>query len=248
MEPWCDDPASYYKTADCFLITSDYEGYGMTIVEALAAGCPVVSTDVGIAKEAGASIGTDAAKLGALLLQTLIGYGRNKLPETFLVDKQRYLETMKLSWKELEAGEVSSWCHVFGIFFRFFVTGCTGAVINLGSLYSLTRWAHLWYVTATCLAFLFAFLVTFFLQKHWTFRVKEAGDTGKQMLQYVIVAGINLVLNVIIIYALVEWVAPYTVKSWLYGPALYTAAAFISNGFIAIESFVVYRIFIFKKK
>ena len=48
--------ASYYKTADLFLSTSLYEGYGLTFVEAQAAGCPIVSTDVGIAKEKGADI------------------------------------------------------------------------------------------------------------------------------------------------------------------------------------------------
>ncbi len=42
---------SYYKTADLFLFTSNYEGYGMTVVEAMAAGCPVLMTDVGIANE-----------------------------------------------------------------------------------------------------------------------------------------------------------------------------------------------------
>ena len=47
---------SYYKTADLFLITSDYEGYGLTIIEALATGLPVLSTDVGIAREMGALI------------------------------------------------------------------------------------------------------------------------------------------------------------------------------------------------
>jgi glycosyltransferase involved in cell wall biosynthesis len=47
---------SYYKTADLFLNTSLFEGYGMTLVEAEAAGCPVISTDVGIAKRVGAII------------------------------------------------------------------------------------------------------------------------------------------------------------------------------------------------
>ena len=42
---------SYYKTADLFLLTSNYEGYGRTIVEALAAQCPVAMTDAGIAGE-----------------------------------------------------------------------------------------------------------------------------------------------------------------------------------------------------
>lgn len=46
---WQDDLISYYKTADIFLCTSEYEGYGMTLIEAGACGCPIVTTKVGIA-------------------------------------------------------------------------------------------------------------------------------------------------------------------------------------------------------
>lgn len=53
------NPFPYYKAADVCLVTSDFEGYGMTIVEALLVGCPVVSFDVGVAKEAGAIIAKD---------------------------------------------------------------------------------------------------------------------------------------------------------------------------------------------
>lgn len=51
FEPWTDDLASYYKSADMFLLTSNYEGWGMAVIEAMAAGCPVVTTDVGCAGE-----------------------------------------------------------------------------------------------------------------------------------------------------------------------------------------------------
>jgi glycosyltransferase involved in cell wall biosynthesis len=51
FEDWTDKLDSYYKTAEVFLLTSRYEGYGRTLVEAAAAGCPIVSTDVGLAGE-----------------------------------------------------------------------------------------------------------------------------------------------------------------------------------------------------
>jgi glycosyltransferase involved in cell wall biosynthesis len=50
------DPAEYLPEAELVLATSEYEGYGMSIVEALSAGVPVLSTDVGVAREAGAIV------------------------------------------------------------------------------------------------------------------------------------------------------------------------------------------------
>lgn len=58
VESWADKPTlfSYYKTADVFLNTSYSEGYGMSLVEANAAGARIVSTDVGVSREVGAAI------------------------------------------------------------------------------------------------------------------------------------------------------------------------------------------------
>ena len=58
VEPWANKETlvSYYKTANVFLNTSFFEGYGMALVEAKAAGCKIISTDVGVAKEVGAVI------------------------------------------------------------------------------------------------------------------------------------------------------------------------------------------------
>jgi glycosyltransferase involved in cell wall biosynthesis len=53
---WQTDLIPYYKGSDVFLCTSMYEGYGMVLKEAEAAGCKIVSTDVGIAREIGANI------------------------------------------------------------------------------------------------------------------------------------------------------------------------------------------------
>lgn len=47
---------SLYKAADVMVVTSPYESFGAAIVQALAAGCPVVAPDVGVAREAGAIV------------------------------------------------------------------------------------------------------------------------------------------------------------------------------------------------
>jgi glycosyltransferase involved in cell wall biosynthesis len=49
FEPWQHDLASYYASADIFLSTSFYEGYGLTIIEAGLSGACIVMSDVGIA-------------------------------------------------------------------------------------------------------------------------------------------------------------------------------------------------------
>lgn len=51
FEPWQADLTSYYKTADLFLNTSNFEGFGLTLLEAAAVGCPVLTTKVGIAED-----------------------------------------------------------------------------------------------------------------------------------------------------------------------------------------------------
>jgi glycosyltransferase involved in cell wall biosynthesis len=51
FENWTEDLPSYLKTADIYLLTSSYEGYGRTLVEAAASGCPIITTDVGLSGE-----------------------------------------------------------------------------------------------------------------------------------------------------------------------------------------------------
>lgn len=49
--PWTNDTVSYYKGADAFLFPSRYEGWGLTVPEAMAAGLTVIATPVGCVPE-----------------------------------------------------------------------------------------------------------------------------------------------------------------------------------------------------
>ena len=51
LEPWRDDLPAVLKSFDILLVSSNYEGWGRVAVEAMAAGLPVVMTDVGLARE-----------------------------------------------------------------------------------------------------------------------------------------------------------------------------------------------------
>lgn len=51
FEGWQRDIKPYLANADCFLATSWYEGYGLSVVEAMAAGVCVIASNVGIAGE-----------------------------------------------------------------------------------------------------------------------------------------------------------------------------------------------------
>lgn len=49
---WHDDLEKFYRQADVFLLSSNYEGWGMAVIEAASCGLPIIMTDVGCAGEA----------------------------------------------------------------------------------------------------------------------------------------------------------------------------------------------------
>lgn len=110
---WQSDLASFYRTANVFLQTSHFEGYGLALVEAGLSGLPVVSTPVGIAQELhngqDAYICREGDVAGfATAITDLIenNFKRENLQinlkrtlESKLISKDDYLSRMKSAWE-----------------------------------------------------------------------------------------------------------------------------------------------------
>ena len=102
VEDW-RDPLTYYARADVVVSTSDYEGYGASIIEALAAGVPVVAPDVGIAKEAGARV-VPHHTLAQEVIRVLQEGASGTLNPSFVLSKDEWIRRFRES---LEDGSVS---------------------------------------------------------------------------------------------------------------------------------------------
>ena len=114
FEPWQSDVVSYYKTADAFLLTSKYEGFGMTLVEAIASDCPVISSDVGIVGNiliknedvlvcSSGDINCFVSKMNRFIEYKDVGKEYSLRAQTALSvfrGKDEYLNRMKESWGE----------------------------------------------------------------------------------------------------------------------------------------------------
>ncbi len=109
---WQNDLEKFYRQADAFLLTSNYEGWGMAVIEAASFGLPIIMTDVGCAGEVikdgesgiVISVGNQKKLEEAMLRLIEDNELRKKLGENArlavmeLSNKEQTLELYKKSW------------------------------------------------------------------------------------------------------------------------------------------------------
>lgn len=109
---WEEHVLRHFQYANCYLLTSNYEGYGRTVIEALSVGVPVIMTDVGIAgdivknEESGliVPIGNKMELMKAMRRFLTDSYIRKTLYENSrtavraCLSKKDYLEAYKHMW------------------------------------------------------------------------------------------------------------------------------------------------------
>ncbi len=119
---------------------------------------------------------------------------------------------------------------------RFFISGGTGAAVNVGVLFILTHVAHVWYLFSSIVAFVIAVCVSFIMQKYWTFQDKEREGIHVQASWFGLLALVNLGLNTLLMYVCVDGLGLH-----------YIIGQIIASLLIALESYFVYRV-IFNRK
>lgn len=100
-----------------------------------------------------------------------------------------------------------------GQIFRFLIAGGIAFVVNIITLYMLTDIMHIYYLVSTVGAFLISFLVSFTLQKFWTFKEHSRDNLHVQLPLYLGMQVVNLGLNAALMYVFVEYLHVWYILS-----------------------------------
>jgi putative flippase GtrA len=116
----------------------------------------------------------------------------------------------------------------FWLLFRYGVSGAFGAFVQTFSLYvwvSLLGF-HETYLLGAFIGFCLALIVTFALQKFWTFRDRTMHQTHKQLAMYSAVAVLNVIINIVLLAAAKE-------------SFFYLGINFFAGWYIAVQAAIV---------
>ncbi len=130
---------------------------------------------------------------------------------------------------------------------KYFVSGAAAAFVDLGLLFMLTEYGGLHYLFSVIGAFVVAFVVSFVLQKFWTFRDHSTEGIHGQLAMYLVIALINLGLNTLLVYVFADMVALHMLHFAKVTAPIYLSAQALASILLAVESFFVSRYIIFRK-
>lgn len=117
---------------------------------------------------------------------------------------------------------------------RFFISGSIATTTNLVVAYVATDILGLYYLLSSAAAFVLSFLVSFSLQKFWTFESRELARIPRQATIALGVAGGNLVLNTFLVFCFVECAGLH-----------YLVGQFLASAIIACETFFLFKFVVF---
>lgn len=88
---------------------------------------------------------------------------------------------------------------------KFAFVGAIGTIINLTILYIFTEFFLVYYIISEIFAFIAATINNYILNKFWTFKEKLHEKLIKKYVKYIAISLIALILNISILFILVEY-------------------------------------------
>lgn len=120
---------------------------------------------------------------------------------------------------------------------RYLSVGFVASMVDLGLLYTLTERGNLYYLFAALWAFSVSILVSFILNKYFTFRCNCPKKAPRQFEQFMLISVLGLVINLSCLWFLVE-----------FADINYLWAAVVAIGAAGIWNFIGYHSLVFAKK
>lgn len=118
--------------------------------------------------------------------------------------------------------------------FRYIFSGGTGAITNLGLLFILTHYAGFHYLASGIIAFSCAVVVSFIMQKKWTFADHSTDSTHRKFTIFAAMALANLCINTSLLYFFTEVFHFF-----------YLVSQVLASGIVALWSYFLYaRLFV----
>lgn len=118
---------------------------------------------------------------------------------------------------------------------RYITAGGLATAVNLATVYALTEWLSIYYLLSSAAAFGLGLLISFVLQKFWTFEDHSRQLIHRQALSFSLTALAGLSLNATLVYSLVHYFGQH-----------YLLAQIFSGIIIATINFFIYQRLIFR--
>jgi len=125
--------------------------------------------------------------------------------------------------------------HKYKTYIKFGISGTTATITDLFLLYIFHGILGIGLILSSSIAFVAAFLVSFYLQKFWTFRNPSTEKIPRQLSIYLFVGTTNLVLNALIVHTAVREFHIYYLLAQLVSTILLSIWSFLMNKFVIFE-------------
>lgn len=117
---------------------------------------------------------------------------------------------------------------------RYAIGGACCATLNIVIVKAATE-QGVWYVGSVGLASVISYTLSFCLHKYWAFRDPDLSRVHEQFGMHILVGLSSILLDMLLVYLLVEWTALH-----------YLASQILAMLLIAVMNFFFYRLIIFR--